>query len=130
MRGYTRYGENVEKTFQSVDINSREELQAIADEEDRTINWELWDKLVTKTKEDIKEELKGFERTYTNPVFVFDIWKQKVIKTFKNPQECANYYSISRELVHTYIRDHRVYYKLGIEFRQNERKETKKGMGI
>ena len=131
MRGYTAYGENVEKTFQSVDINSREELQAIADEEGREINWELWDKLVTKTKEDIKEELKGFERTYTNPVFVFDIWKQKVIKTFKNPQECANYYSISRELVHTYIRDHRVYYKLGIEFRQNEqRKETKKGMGI
>lgn len=131
MRGYTRYGENVEKTFQSIDINSREELQAIADEEDRTINWELWDKLVTKTKEDIKEELKGFERTYTNPVFVFDIWKQRVIKTFKNPQECANYYNISRELVHTYIRDHRVYYKLGIEFRQNEqRKETKKGMGI
>ena len=131
MRGYTAYGENVEKTFQSVDINSREELQAIADEEDRTINWELWDKLVEQTKQDIKEELKGFERTYTNPVFVFDIWKQKVIKTFKNPQECANYYSISRELVHTYIRDHRVYYKLGIEFRQNEqRKETKKGMGI
>lgn len=118
MRGYTRYGENVEKTFQSVDISSREELQALADEEDRTINWELWDKLVEQTKKDIKEELKGFERMYTNPVFVFDIWKQKVIKTFKNPQECANYYSISRELIHTYIRDHRVYYKLGIEFRQ------------
>ena len=118
MRGYTRYGENVEKTFQSVDINSREELQAIADEENRTINWSLWNKLVEQTKKDIKEELKGFERMYTNPVFVYDIWKHRVIKTFKNPQECANYYSISRELVHTYIRDHRVYYKLGIEFRQ------------
>ena len=118
MRGYTRYGENVEKTFQSVDINSREELQALADEEDRTINWELWDKLVEQTKKDIKEELKGFERMYTNPVFVFDIWKQKVIKTFKNPSDCASYYNIAKELVHKYIRDHRVYYKLGIEFRQ------------
>ena len=118
MRGYTRFGENVEKTFQSVDINTREELQAIADEEDRTINWELWDKLVTKTKQDIKEALQGFERMYTKQVFVYDIFKQKVIKTFRNPQECANYYSISRELVHRYIRDHRVYYKLGIEFRQ------------
>lgn len=117
-RGYTIYGFNTEKTFQSVDINSREELQALADEEDRTINWSLWDKLVEQTKQDIKEELKGFERMYTNPVFVYDIWKQRVIKTFKNPQECANYYNISRELVHTYIRDHRVYYKLGIEFRQ------------
>ena len=118
MRGYTRYGENVEKTFQSVDINSREELQALADEEDRTINWELWDKLVEQTKQDIKEELKGFERMYTNPVFVYDIWKQRVIKTFKNPSDCANYYNIAKELVHKYIRDHRVYYKLGIEFRQ------------
>lgn len=116
--GYTRFGENVEKTFQSVDINSREELQAIADKEDREINWELWDKLVEQTKKDIKEELKGFERMYTNPVFVYDIWKQRVIKTFKSPQECANYYGIAKELIHTYIRDHRVYYKQGVEFRQ------------
>jgi len=118
MRGYTAYGENVEKTFQSVDINSREELQALADEEDRTINWELWDKLVTKTKKDIKEELKGFERMYTNPVFVFDIWKQKVIKTFRNPQECAEFYGISREQVTNYIREGKCYYKQGVEFRQ------------
>lgn len=102
------------------DVSSRQELMELAQEEDQspTINWDKWDELVTKTKEDIKEELRGFERMYTNPVFVYDIWKQKVIKTFKNPQECANYYDISRELVHTYIRDHRVYYKLGIEFRQ------------
>lgn len=121
-RGYTKFGEHVEKSFQSVDINSRKELEDIAEEEKLDINfnkwWSLWDKLVTKTKEDIKEELKGFERMYTNPVFVFDIWKQKVIKTFKNPSDCAKYYNISREQVHTYIRDHRVYYKLGIEFRQ------------
>ena len=118
MRGYTRFGENVEKTFQSVDINSREELQAIADEEDRTINWELWDKLVTKTKQDIKEALQGFEKIYTNTVFVFDIWKQKVIKTFRNPQECADFYGISREQVTNYIREGKCYYKQGVEFRQ------------
>lgn len=121
-RGYTKFGEHVEKSFQSVDINSRKELEDIAQEEKLDINfnewWKLWDKLVEQTKQDIKEELKGFERMYTNPVFVFDIWEQKVIKTFKNPSDCANYYNISRELVHRYIRDHRVYYKLGIEFRQ------------
>lgn len=118
MRGYTRFGENVEKTFQSVDIDSREELNKLAEEEGLEVQWSVWDKLVEQTKQDIKEELKGFERMYTNPVFVFDIWEQKVIKTFKNPTDCANYYNISRELVHRYIRDHRVYYKLGIEFRQ------------
>ena len=102
------------------DVSSRQELMVLAQEEDTspTINWDKWDELVQQTKQDIKEELKGFERIYTNPVFVYDIWKQRVIKIFKSPQECANYYNISRELVNTYIRDHRVYYKQGVEFRQ------------
>ena len=121
-RGYTKFGEHVEKSFQSVDINSRKELEDIAEEEKLDINfnnwWNRWNELVQQTKQDIKEELKGFERIYTNPVFVYDIWKQRVIKIFKSPQECANYYNISRELVNTYIRDHRVYYKQGVEFRQ------------
>lgn len=122
MRGYTRFGENVEKTFQSVDINSRNELEDIAKEEKLDINfnnwWELWDKLVEQTKQDIKQELQGFERMYTNPVFVFDIWKQKVIKTFKNPSDCADFYGISREQVTNYIREGKCYYKQGVEFRQ------------
>ena len=84
------------------------------------INWDKWNELVQQTKQDIKEELKSYERKRinTNPVFVYDILKQRVIKTFKSPKECAKYYNISRELVNTYIRDHRVYYKQGVEFRQ------------
>ena len=102
------------------DVSSRQELIELAQEEDPlpTINWDRWNELVKQTKQNIKEELKGFERIYTNPVFVYDILKQRVIKTFKSPQECAKYYNISRELVNTYIRDHRVYYKQGVEFRQ------------
>ena len=121
-RGYTKFGEHVEKSFQSVDINSRKELEDIAEEEKLDINfnnwWDRWNELVKQTKQDIKEELKGFEKINTNPVFVYDIQKQRVIKTFKSPKECAKYYNISRELVNTYIRDHRVYYKQGVEFRQ------------
>lgn len=118
MRGYTRFGENVEKTFQSVDINSREELNKLAEEEGLEVQWSFWDKLVEQTKQDIKQELQGFERMYTNPVFVFDIWKQKVIKTFKNPSDCADFYGISREQVTNYIREGKCYYKQGVEFRQ------------
>lgn len=118
MRGYTRFGENVEKTFQSVDIDSREELNKLAEEEGLEVQWSVWDKLVEQTKQDIKEELKGFERMYTNPVFVFDIWKEKVIKTFRNPQECADFYGISREQVTNYIREGKCYYKLGLQWRQ------------
>lgn len=122
MRGYTRFGEHVEKSFQSVDINSRKELEDIAEEEKLDINfnnwWKKWDKLVEQTKKDIKKELKGFESMYTNPVFVYDIWKQRVIKTFKSPQECADFYGISREQVTNYIREGKCYYKQGVEFRQ------------
>lgn len=118
MRGYTRFGENVEKTFQSVDINSRKELEDIAEEEGLEVQWSFWDKLVEQTKQDIKQELQGFERMYTNPVFVYDIWKQRVIKTFKSPQECADFYGISREQVTNYIREGKCYYKQGVEFRQ------------
>ena len=121
-RGYTKFGEHVEKSFQSVDINSRKELEDIAEEEKLDINfnnwWDRWNELVKQTKQDIKEELKGFERINTNPVFVYDILKQRVIKTFKSPKECANYYGVSSELVTNYIRDNRIYYKLGLQWRQ------------
>lgn len=102
------------------DVSSRQELMELAQEEEPSprINWDNWDELVQRTKQDIKEELKGFEKMYTNQVFVFDIWKQKVINTFKNPQECADFYGISREQVTNYIREGKCYYKQGVEFRQ------------
>lgn len=102
------------------DVSSRQELMELAQEEESLpiINWDKWDELVQQTKQDIKQELQGFEKMYTNQVFVFDIWKQKVIKTFKNPSDCADFYGISREQVTNYIREGKCYYKQGVEFRQ------------
>lgn len=102
------------------DVSSRQELMELGQEEDPlpTINWDRWNELVQQTKQDIKEELKGFKKMYTNPVFVYDIFKQRVIKTFKNPQECADFYGISREQVTNYIREGKCYYKQGVQFRQ------------
>lgn len=120
---YHWYGDNyTEKDILkgAEDVSSRQELIELAQNEEPlpTINWDRWNELVKQTKQDIKEELKGFERINTNPVFVYDILKQRVIKTFKNPKECAKYYGVSRELVTNYIRDNRIYYKLGIQWRQ------------
>ena len=120
---YHWYGDNyTEKDILkgAEDVSSRQELIELAQEEDpsTTINWDRWDELVQQTKQDIKEELKGFERINTNPVFVYDIFKQRVIKTFKSPKECAKYYGISREQVTNYIREGKCYYKQGVEFRQ------------
>ena len=120
---YHWYGDNyTEKDILkgAEDVSSRQELMELAQEEDPSpiINWDRWNELVKETKQDIKEELKGFEKIYTNPVFVYDICKQRVIKIFKSPQECADFYGIRREQVTNYIRDHRVYQKQGVEFRQ------------
>ena len=120
---YHWYGDNyIEKDILkgAEDVSSRQELMELEQEEEQfpIINWDRWNELVQQTKQDIKEELKGFEKIYTNPVFVYDIWKQKVIKIFKSPQECADFYGIRREQVTNYIRDHRVYQKQGVEFRQ------------
>lgn len=120
---YHWYGDNyTEKDILKgvEDVSSRQELMELAQEEDPspTINWDRWDELVKQTKKDIKEELKGFNKMYTNPVFVYDIWKQRVIRTFKNPKECAYFYGISREQVTNYIREGKCYYKQGVQFRQ------------
>lgn len=120
---YHWYGDNyTEKDILKgvEDVSSRQELMELAQEEDQspTINWDKWNELVQQTKQDIKEELKGFKRINTNPVFVYDILKQRVIKTFKSPKECAKYYGVSRELVTNYIRDNRIYYKFGLQWRQ------------
>ena len=120
---YHWYGDNyTEKDILkgAEDVSSRQELMELAQEEEPspTINWDRWNELVQQTKQDIKEELKGFERINTNPVFVYDILKQRVIKTFKNPKECAKYYGVSSELVTNYIRENRIYYKLGLQWRQ------------
>ena len=120
---YHWYGDNyIEKDILkgAEDVSSKQELMELAQEEDPSpiINWDRWNELVQQTKQDIKKELKGFERIYTNTVFVYDIWKQKVIKIFKSPQECADFYGIRREQVTNYIRDHRVYQKQGVQFRQ------------
>ena len=124
-RGYTKFGENVEKSFQSVDINSRKELEDIAEEEKLDINfnewWELWDELVTKTKQDITKELKKQPIAQKNGrvaprIYVYN-FKQKLVKTFSSPQEAADYYSIRREQVTNYAREEKPYYKLQIIFK-------------
>lgn len=120
---YHWYGDNyTEKDILkgAEDVSSRQELMELAQEEEPSpaINWDRWNELVQQTKKDIKEELKGFKKMYTNPVFVYDIWKQRVIRTFKNPKECADFYGISREQVTNYIRECKCYYKQGVQFRQ------------
>jgi predicted GTPase len=104
------------------DVSSRQKLMELAQEEEPSpsINWDKWDELVQQTKQDIEKELKEYNKPqYTNKVFVFCLRRNRVIKTFQNPKQAADYYNISRETVTNYMREHRPYFKLMIEFRNN-----------
>ena len=124
-RGYTRFGENVEKSFQSVDINSRKELEDIAEEEKLDINfnnwWKKWDELVQETKQDIKELKKHKPIAQKNgripqTVYVYNS-NERLIKTFSSTKEAADFYHIKKEQVTNYAREQKIYYKLQIMFR-------------
>lgn len=119
MIGYPKYGGKwSEKAFQSIDISTRQELQELAEEEDISINWELWDKIVEETKEYIKKELKRKNKKTkynTNKVYIYNLDGQ-LIKTFDNTRETARFYNINPIQVTNYIRSNTPYYKQLIYF--------------
>lgn len=121
-RGINRFGVNTEDSFKSVDIDSRQELDDLAEEEGIEVNWEKWDELVTKTKQDITNELKKHKPIVQKngrmpqTVYVYNP-NERLIKTFSSTQEAADYYHIRREQVTNYAREQKLYYKLQIMFR-------------
>lgn len=99
------------------DINSREELQELADAEGITINWDKWQELVNSTKKDIRKKMtKLHQPSKKVTVFVIDLKKPRVENIFHSTKECADFYNIRREQVTRYARENRVYYKKMIQF--------------
>lgn len=106
------------------DVSSRQELMELAQEEEPLprINWEKWDELVTKTKQDITKELKKNKPIaqkngrIPQTVYVYNS-NERLIKTFSSTQEAADYYHIRKEQVTNYAREQKLYYKLQIMFR-------------
>lgn len=116
-KGITSFGKYTEKTFQSIDINNRKELQQIADEERIYINWTLWDELVEKTKQDITNLLEEYSKPLKhkngkplNTVYVYNLDGQ-FINTFKSPQHAAEFFDISPIVLNQCIRNNMPYYK-------------------
>lgn len=121
-RGINRFGVHTEDSFKSVDIDSRQELDDLAEEEGIEVNWEKWDELVTKTKQDITKELKKYKPIVQKngrmpqTVYVYNP-NERLIKTFSSTQEAADFYHIRKEQVTNYAREQKIYYKLQIMFR-------------
>lgn len=127
--GHSRYGAFDESVFKTVEINSRKELEDIAKEEKLDINfnkwWKLWDELVEKTKQDIKEELQDYhyqqeQQKHKNnkpfvTVYVYNLDGQ-FINQFQTPQEAAKHYGINAITINQCIRNKIPYFKQRLYF--------------
>ena len=115
-------------TFRGIDMNiNREKLKAMADEEGIELNFERWDELLR----DVRVEESTFSDdsnekqndSSTKPKFVYNFDGQ-LIKTFDTTKECAEFFGVSREVVASYSRSERPYYKFGVVI-TNELKDEK-----
>ena len=111
----TRYRQEIEDCFKSVDINSREELQELADEEDININWDKWNYITEITKQDITKQLSKLPRK----VYVYDL-QGNHIATYDSPKIAGFFYGISSEQVNNYMRQEKPYLKQGVLFLDHE----------
>lgn len=112
-RELTRHIDN--DTLGDVEINTREELQALADAEGVSINWEKWDELSRKTKEDIEVLL---EETTIPLKYVYSLGG-KLLGVFKSTKECSDKIGISPEQINFYVRTQKPYLKGGLLFRDS-----------
>lgn len=85
--------------FKDIEINSREELMQIAEEEGLRdpIRWDKWDALVEKTK----QELDNYKRkTYKHskfgtPIYAYDINTGELIKVFASGNQAAEHFNVA-----------------------------------
>jgi hypothetical protein len=126
-RKYTfKFGEHVEKSFQSVDINSRNELEDIAKEEKLDINfnnwWDKWNELVEKTKQDITNLLEDYKKPQKHKngkpfktVYVYNLDSQ-LIGTFDNPILAARHFDVNEIIINQCMRNKIPYFKQRLYF--------------
>ena len=109
-----RFTKHMDISILDFDINSREELEAIAEEEGAgEINWNAWEIVKQQAQKQIETELRKMRR---KPVYVYDI-NGFYINTFNSALEAGDEYGISQQQVNVYAKSKMPYYKLNILFR-------------
>ena len=98
----TIYSDHIDNDIlKGIEINSREELQEMEKEEfgevGKCINWDKWDALVEKTK----QELDNYKRkTYKHskfgtPIYAYDINTGELIKAFASGNQAAEHFNVA-----------------------------------
>ena len=96
----TIYSDHIDNDIlKGIEINNREELMQIAEEEGLRdpIRWDKWDALVEKTK----QELDNYKRkTYKHskfgtPIYAYDINTGELIKVFASGNQAAEHFNVA-----------------------------------
>ena len=91
-----RYTRHMDISILDYDIDSREELEAIAEEEGAgEINWTAWNKAKQQSQRQIQAELRKMRR---KPVYVYTT-DGFYINTFNSALEAGEEYKISQQAV-------------------------------
>lgn len=108
----------VEDTFKGIEIDTRQELEQIAEEENLAINWtefwQTWDSLVEQAKQDITNEEKQKEKA-TSKVYALTPYSI-YLQVFESAREAGNAFGISPEQVNQYCRIGKPYKKGKVMF--------------
>jgi len=96
----TIYSDHIDNDIlKGIEINSREELMQIAEEEGLRdpIRWDKWDALVEKTK----QELDNYKRKmykhskFGTPIYAYDINTGELIKVFASGNQAAEHFNVA-----------------------------------
>lgn len=96
------------------DINSREELKQLEQEDQGKINWEKWDEIKQKTQDDIKRlKKKQHKRDFRFKTAAYTLDTNQLIQTFNSAADAAKYFNLKRTQVSYVINTYQGIYRKG-----------------
>lgn len=119
---FTYYKEyrDIEKDVLGEDINTREELQALADEEGIKIDWDRWDKLVQRVREMLTNTFGDLTERKTNTrvkeIWAYNLDTGKLIGHYNSSEECGQALDVGVGTVRHSASTDKPVWRLGMHF--------------
>lgn len=117
---YDKEYRDIEKDVLGEDINTREELQALADEEGIRIDWDRWDKLVQRVREMLTNTFGDLTERKSNTrvkeIWAYDLDRGKLIGHYDSSEECGQALDICVGTVRHSASTEKPVWRLGMHF--------------
>lgn len=98
------------------EINSREELKQLEQEDQGRINWEKWDEIKQKTQDEIKRLKKKQhipQRDFRYKTAAYTLDTNQLIQIFNSAADAAKYFNLKRTQVSYVINTYQGIYRKG-----------------